>query len=538
MEEQPTCNVQNLGHLGILAAIFKEFKIVERIDSLLPKKSNNQNITHGEVIQAMVMQGLGFSNHRLYLSAEFFSHVAMDSIFNSKIKFEYFTADTIGRTLDAIFKYGPTKFFTDLCLNIVIENKLLKKFFYIDTTSLYTTGKKYKNTGNIELKRGYSKDHRMDLKQLVYLLVTTDEGLPIFAESHSGNASDNELFQKAIIKVQNLVKDQMENQIFVLDAALYSKEFLLNPHITGDWVTRVPESIKLCKEYLERDYDKLLWTKVDKDFKFVELESTYGGIKQRWILVRNREAKYKELATFKKQLDKEKETIESGIKKLEKKIFFTKEEAAREMENHKTYHQHFIFTYKIQGICEKVKTNDREKIVRIGYNLSISFKRDETRIKKTEMKKGKFILAASCLDDEKLSASDILGAYRGRNKNSEGCFKFIKDKTHNLNQIFLKKESRIEAMVTVMSIILFINNLAQKKLRDFLIEKDESITSQLGRGTKNPTFKWASYLMRNITKVKIEVAGKIYDQIKGIKKVQETIIRAFGDYALEIYGLT
>src|ERR1017187_202149 len=111
MEEQPTCNVQNIGHLGILAAIFKEYKIVERIDSLLPKKSNNQNITHGEVIQAMVMQGLGFSNHRLYLSAEFFSHVAMDSIFSSKIKFEHFTPDTIGRTLDAIFKYGPTKFF-------------------------------------------------------------------------------------------------------------------------------------------------------------------------------------------------------------------------------------------------------------------------------------------------------------------------------------------------------------------------------------------------------------------------------------------
>jgi hypothetical protein len=80
----------------------KSIKIVERIDSLLPKTSNNQNITHGEV-----------------------------------------------------------------------------------ATSLYTTGNKYKNTGNIELKRGYSKDYRMDLKQLIYLLVTTEDGLPILAESHS-----------------------------------------------------------------------------------------------------------------------------------------------------------------------------------------------------------------------------------------------------------------------------------------------------------------------------------------------------------------
>jgi len=281
MGEIPTCDVKNLGHLGIIAAIFKEYKIAERIDSLLPKISNNQTITHGEAILAMVMQGLGFSNHRLYLSAEFFSHVAMQGLFRSTIKAEHFTADTFGRTLDAIYKYGPTKFFTDSCLKIIMDNKLLKKFFFIDTSTFYVTGKKYKHDGKIELKHGHSKDHRMDLKQLVYLLVTTEDGLPVFAESHSGNASDNDLFQKTIIKVQDLIKEQVTDKIFVLDASLYSKDFLLNPKITGDWITRVPESIKLCKDALERDYDPILWTKVDNDYKFVELESSYRGVKQR-----------------------------------------------------------------------------------------------------------------------------------------------------------------------------------------------------------------------------------------------------------------
>ena len=110
---------------------------------------------------------------------------------------------------------------------------------------------------------------------------------------------------------------------------------------------------------------------------------------------------------------------------------------------------------------------------------------------------------------------------RGRNKNSEGRFKFIKDKTHNLNQIFLKKESRTEAMMMVMSIVLLTNNLAQQ-----------------GKETPNPNFKWASYFMRNITKVKIKVLDKIYDQIKGMNKGAEVIIRAFGEHALKIYGLT
>lgn len=92
-------------------------------------------------------------------------------------------------------------------------------------------------------------------------------------------------------------------------------------------------------------------------------------------------------------------------------------------------------------------------------------------------------------------------------------------------------------MMMVMSIILFTNNLAQIKLRDHLKENNKSIPAQWGRETQNPTFKWASYFMRNITKVKIKVLDKIYDQIKGIDKGAEAIIRAFGEHALKIYGL-
>ena len=328
----------------------------------------------------------------------------------------------------------------------------------------------------------------------------------------------------------------MEDKFMVFDCSLYNKEFLLNKSISGHWITRVPESVKMCKDYLERDYDKILWTKVDKDFKFVELESSYGGKKQRWILVRNREAKYKELKTFKKNLEKEEKTIEKGLEKLQKKIFYSKEEANRDVENQKKYHPNFIFKHKVNGLYDYRKGYKRK--IKIGYTVVISYKRDEKRIRKCELKKGKFVLATNCLDESKLSSQEMLQAYRGRNANVEGCFKFLKDRTYNLNQIFLKKESRIEAMMMVMGLILFVNNLAQKRLREHLMENNEAIPNQLGKDFKRPTFKWASYLMRNITKIRIQIQDEIFDQIKGIEKAHETIIKAFGDYALKIYGLT
>lgn len=86
--------------------------------------------------------------------------------------------------------------------------------------------------------------------------------------------------------------------------------------------------------------------------------------------------------------------------------------------------------------------------------------------------------------------------------------------------------------------MLFTNNLAQVKLRDHLKENNKNIPAQRGKETQKPTFKWASYFMRNITKVKIKVNDIIYDQIKGIDQGAEAIIRAFGEHALKIYGLT
>ena len=64
----------------------------------------------------IVMQALGFSNQRLYLASEFFSHVAMENLFRKDVRPQDFNPSTISRTLDAIFEYEPKRFFIDVAL--------------------------------------------------------------------------------------------------------------------------------------------------------------------------------------------------------------------------------------------------------------------------------------------------------------------------------------------------------------------------------------------------------------------------------------
>ena len=536
MANYPTCHVQNIDHLGLIAAIFKQHKIVERIDSLLPKTSNNQKITHGEAILAMVMQGLDFTNHRLYMSRSFFTSISMLGLFRPDVKPEHFTYDTFGRALDAIYKYGATRLFIDICLDVILKNKILTKFIFMDTTSLYVTGKKYKKDGKIELKHGHSKDYRKDLKQLVYLLISTEDGVPFHFEGHSGNKNDNELFQNAIETVQKQLKSSLDKKFWVLDSSIYSKKFIENKSITTSWIARVPESIKICREAVEKDYEDDAWTRMDNDYKYIELNANYGGQEQRWILVSNRCSKYGELANFSKKIDAQEKTLLKTADKAKKRLFASKQEAIEEFKKLQKNHPSFILTDTIYAKKKRIRGSKRK--ITAGYKLIVKVKRNEDRIKKCELKKGRFVLATNCLENEKIKAKEILSAYRARNKGVEGCFKFIKDRQNNLNQIYLKKESRIEAMLMVMSLTLFTNNLAQRKLRDFLKEQKIGVYSQLGRTTQSPTFKWASMVMRNITRVKIIVSGTVHNMVKGIKKDQETIIKAFGPYAMEIYGIT
>ena len=118
----------------------------------------------------------------------------------------------------------------------------------------------------------------------------------------------------------------------------------------------------------------------------------------------------------------------------------------------------------------------------------------------------------------------------------EGCFKFLKDSTFRLNKVFLKKIERIDALMSVMALSLFINNLGQMVLREELLMKNETVQNQLGNATDNPTLKWAFQLMERVIKVRVKIGNKTLDHFHGINIAQKTIISCFGDKALKIYG--
>ena len=67
-----TLLTENIDHYGIVAAVCKDLKIAERIDNLLCKSDPRRKVSAGTSVVAMIINGLGFTNRRLYLTHQFF----------------------------------------------------------------------------------------------------------------------------------------------------------------------------------------------------------------------------------------------------------------------------------------------------------------------------------------------------------------------------------------------------------------------------------------------------------------------------------
>jgi transposase len=87
---------------------------------------------------------------------------------------------------------------------------------------------------------------------------------------------------------------------------------------------------------------------------------------------------------------------------------------------------------------------------------------------------GRFVLATN---DPELSADTLLTYSKGQGS-VEGGFRFLKDKSFRVAEIFLKKNSRIQALAMILVICLFIYSMTEFRLRRELARSNETVTSQ------------------------------------------------------------
>jgi len=241
---------KQLDHLGLVAGMYDELGIGNLIDKLIAQDGEKRIVSIGQAVKAMVMNGLGFANRTLYLTELFFRDKPIERLIGEGIEAKHLNDDMLGRALDAIWEYGPSKLYPQLAAQAVKRLGLLCHFGHMDSTGFHVNGQYNSNEeevepGVIHITKGYSRDHRPDLNQVVLQLVSERQaGIPVLMQALNGNNSDQESFREMVNEFAQQMRGDFGIEYLIADSALYTAENLKSMSALW-WITRVPETLNL-----------------------------------------------------------------------------------------------------------------------------------------------------------------------------------------------------------------------------------------------------------------------------------------------------
>ncbi len=532
-----------IDHLGLIADKIQDLDIIPFIDKRLPlRQESGVKVSMGERIAAMILNGLGFIDTRLYLFPEFLEKKPVSRLFGKALKSCYFNDDALGRCLDDVAAYGTTKLFTELSFSIGIKKKLLGKSVHFDTTSLQLSGAYADYDPDEALgpvpARGYSKSHRHDLKQMVLTLATTGKAnFPLWMESHSGNGSDKKILPNAANRMRELCQglSGADDFLYVGDSAFYTNILAYSKKMK--WLTRVPEMIVETKKLLATEQDEIEWQPLGEGYRYSMAESNYKDVKQRWCMIFSEHAYQREIKTLDKNIAKEQASYEKLWWHLSNDLFTCADDAKKAIKSlSKKMKFHGIHTQvtPVIGYDKKGRPGKDEQAHVRGYKISAQLFTDEEKVEQIKRKKGRFILSTNELDKDKLKDSEMLAEYKAQSGTESG-FKFIKNNAFEVDSIFLKTPERIDALMMVMTLCLMVYGVSQYELHQSLAASGQTLPNQMRKATATPSLKWIYFLFSGVQELTVALGEKTQQLVINVNDLLKQIVGYFGPRAQAIY---
>ena len=533
--------VERLDHLGLIASVINDLGLVRRIDARLPPDAQ-EAITPGEAIKGMILNGLGFANRPLSLTPQFFDNKPLDLLFRPGVDAEMFNRFKLGRTLDEVNIYGCDLFFSEIALAVCQHEASDHRFSHLDTTSFSLSGAYVpeSDTQAIAITHGYSKDHRPDLKQAVLeLMVSQDGGVPLASKSWDGNASDSQIFHDRAEALLATFTASPTPRYLIADSKLYSEDNAAQLKQLG-FITRIPATLKLVSQVISQALRRATWQSVDDATRYQRLDLCHYGMAQRWLIVSSEAARQRAEKSVSKAQQRELESVEKQLFHLQAKRFETPESAQAALNTLAgawCYHQ--VATTKLtehKRYAGKGRPSTQRSVQATLWQIQAEVCPDAEAIRRQQQHKGCFVLGTN-IEASHLSDEEVLAAYKAQS-HVEGGFRFLKDPLFFVSSLFVKKPSRIQGLLVVMTLALLVYSVAQRRLRQALKRQKESLPNQINQPTQRPTLRWVFQLLEGIHRVRVRVQGQIHDLIEGLNKVQIKILRLFGQDVCQIYQIS
>ncbi|MCI0352644.1 MAG: IS1634 family transposase, partial [Acidobacteriales bacterium] len=319
---------------------------------------------------------------------------------------------------------------------------------------------------------------------------------------------------------------------------LYNQTTLQTLPAEARWLSRAPGTLGAVKTLYTDIDNEDLWV-ADEHTRCAELGSYYAGIPQRWLLVLHQPTRQREAATLQKRVEKERRQAEKSLQHLMNKDYGCEDAVCKAVNAlQATWHYHAV-TFAIHTVTRYQQPGrpTAEAPFHRVWRFEAQLVENQARLEQLRRTHGKYVIASNELDDNELGLLDMLAIYKEQSTSVERGFRFLKDPLFFAHSLFLKKPSRIMALLMVMGLSLLIYALAEHHIRHQLAQCGETLPDQTGKPTQRPTARRVFQMLEGIDVLYIERAGVRQRLILNLTDLRRQILSLFSPHVQKIYDL-
>ncbi len=407
----------------------------------------------------------------------------------SSLSEELFNDDRYGRALDKLFSVDRATLATECALCVVRSTGCDLSQLHNDSTSVKTTGRmSSKSRAGLCFEYGHSKDHRPDLKQIVFsLTICADGAVPVHCKTYPGNRTDDTTH----IETWRVLRDiaGRSDFLYVADCKLCTEKQL--SFIVGNGgrvVTIVPKTwgeVKTFKESMGKNpksKSRILRRPIpnrDGSYEtFYRISGKYetdkGGYGVHWIY--STEKRKQDSDTRKRRLEEASFALADISDRLNVRNLKTREQIETRVE--KILKKHGVADFYDVTITEEKEVTRKQagrgrrgsgtryrEVVKTVYSLS--WGRNREALKREKNVDGLFPLLCT---DKAMGAKEALLAYKYQPR-LEKRFEQLKS-VHLVAPTLFKNTGRVEAMMFLFFMALIIQAVIEREVRNSMRAKE------------------------------------------------------------------
>ncbi|MEE9132314.1 MAG: IS1634 family transposase [Gemmatimonadota bacterium] len=484
-----TLHTERLGPLPLVNHFLKRIGLVEILERHVPTQDRRVRLPYSTGL-GVLLRSILVEREPIYRQQETVRTFAPPMYGLEPQAVDQVGDDRIGRALDQLFDADRAALLTEVVIAVGKRFDVTFEQLHNDSTTIRFTGQYRGARGQrVRGKRaawityGYSKDHRPDLKQLLFSLTTSaDGGVPVQFRCSDGNTNDSTTHIETWEALRAI--SGRADFLYVADSKLCSRDNMdYIDRRGGRFVTVLPRSRLEDAEFRKRiqthepDWDKV-WDRPNPRRK--------GGPRDRWFVCRahlpSREAwpvtwvfsallalrqeqtRREQIAAAEQELSDLRHRLRGPRTRLRKAA-----EVDRKVEQILGSHRVTRYLH-VRRVRREDHTFRQMRSGRPGPGTpyrritrrrwDIEWKLEQEAIAYDRKSDGMYPLLSN---DRSLSPGQVLEAHKGQPTIEK---RFEQTKTvHEIAPVFLKNKGRIEALFTLYFLALLIQALIERELR-------------------------------------------------------------------------